>query len=312
MTLPARPPHIHTLTGNLLWEQTLSFPSWSPGSTQRASAQSSQVGGKGINVSKMLNRLGDPNTALCFTGGFSGAACRSWLKAHRFAFRAFPTRGATRTGVVVRGGAGPETTFLGPDTPPGAAAVRACAAFLDAQPDGGCLALCGSLPGWSSPDFDPLRSALDRWAARGLLVADTYGPALAWLAQRPVGLIKINRSEFDALHGAGPGRRGPAGDFPGRLRDARRRWAARAWVVTDGGRPVFLADERGATAAFRPPAVREVSPTGSGDVLLACLLHARLHLGHSLRRSVAFALPYAAANAGSPGIADFAEPGPAK
>lgn len=287
-----RPPPILTLTGNLLWEQTLEFPDWAPGRSQRAATARFQVGGKGINVSRMLNRLGDANTALCFTGGFSGAACAAWLRERKIGFRAFPAAGATRTGTVVRGGAGPETTFLGPDTPPGKAAIRACAAYLDGRPDGGILAVSGSLPGWQSPDFNPLRAALERWMRRGTLVADTYGPPLAWLAARPVALVKINRQEFEDL------RRG-------------RRWPVRAWVVTDGGGPVSVTDERGRVTRLQPPRVREISPTGSGDVLLACMLHARLRRGLGWRAAAAFALPYAAANAADQGIATFPDP-PAK
>ena len=60
-------PLILTLTGNLLAERTLDFEAWEPGRTQRARTESFQVGGKGINVAKMLRRLGAPHTALCFT-----------------------------------------------------------------------------------------------------------------------------------------------------------------------------------------------------------------------------------------------------
>jgi len=301
-------PPVYTLTGNLLWEQTLAFTDWAPGCSQRAASATFQVGGKGINVSKMLNRLGMPNTALCFTGGFSGAACVAWLKAGEFAFRSFPAAHATRTGVVVRGGSHRETVFMGPDTPPGAVAVRACAAFLKARPDGGVLALCGSLPGWETTDFDPLRAVLESWIRRGTLVADTYGPPLAWLAGRPVALVKINRDEFDGLRGHASVRKVDAASCRVSTRNAAARRVyspVHQWVITDGAKPVSLIDEQGKTAVLKPPRVREVSPTGSGDVLLACLLYARLRLGLPLRESVAFALPYAAANAADPGIATF-------
>src|SRR3954469_10539756 len=163
------PPHVFTLTGNLLAEQTLTFAGWSAGKTQRAITESFQVGGKGINVSKMLNRLRSPNTALCFAGGHAGMESEAWLRANGFNFRAFPTRASTRTGLVVRSHAGnqPETTFLGPDVPPDADAVRAGAEFLDAQAGGQVLALCGSFPGWAEGSFDPLRSAIERWIEGG-------------------------------------------------------------------------------------------------------------------------------------------------
>jgi 1-phosphofructokinase len=293
-------PHIFTLTGNLLAERTLECATWSPGRTQRATRESFQVGGKGINVSKMLKRLGVANTALCFTGGAPGAECEGWLRERGFVFRAFASATSTRCGTVVRdlSGANAETTFLGPDAAPDAAAVRACAEFLDAQPGGQILALCGSFPGWPTGDFDPLRAALVRWLDRGVLTVDTYGPPLGWLSQKPLALVKINASEFQSLQNARSTSASDKIDFAAAP-------AVRRWVVTDGPRPVVIRDTEGHTMAQTPPAIREISPTGSGDVLFACVLDALFCRGVSLEDAVAFALPHAAANAGHPGIAEF-------
>ncbi len=287
-------PHIFTLTGNLLAERTLTFASWSAGRTQRATAESFQVGGKGVNVAKMLTRLGAPNTALCFTGGAAGQECTDWLHASGRAFHNFPTSTPTRTGTVIRTAGQPETTFLGADAPPDALALFACAAFLDAQPDGQVLALCGSFPGWATSAYEPLRTALTRWLARGTLVADTYGPPLAWAVAQPLALIKINADELRAL----------APD----LAHLPAHAVARRWIVTDGPRPIQLRDASGALATITPPHVQEISATGSGDVFLACVLHAWFRLGFALPAAVKFALPYAAANAAHSGVAEFPEP----
>lgn len=294
-------PHVHTLTGNLLAERTLEFATWSPGRTQRAKSEAFQVGGKGINVSKMLHRIGMPNTALCFTGGAPGGECEAWLRRRGFAFRAFASTTPTRCGTVVRdlGGTHPETTFLGPDAAPDGAAVRACADFLEAQPAGQILALCGSFPGWAGGEFEPLRAALGRWLERGVLVADTYGPPLAWLVERPLALVKINATEFHALHRDHRGVESGAIDFA--IAPAVKRW-----VVTDGPRPVVIREADGTTTTQNPPVVREVSATGSGDVLLACVLEALYARGATLPEAVAYALPCAAANAAHPGVAEFA------
>ena len=284
---------ILTLTGNLLWERTLVFRDWAPGLTQRALSETFQVGGKGINVSRMLDRLGLPNKALVFTGGATGAECEAWLREQGVDLRAFPAGRPTRIGVVARGGAQPETTFLGPDASPGASGIRACADFLDAQPDGCLLAVCGSLPGWAGPDFDPLKAALDRWILRGTLAVDTYGAPLAWFAERPVALVKVNRMEFDGLFA--PADR--SAEVEVLLRLLRKSRPVRAWVVTDGPGPVWWSDESGEPESLSPPAVREVSATGSGDVLLACILYAQQELRLPLRDALAFALPHAAAKA---------------
>jgi 1-phosphofructokinase len=293
MSSPSSGPHIFTLTGNLLAERTLEFDGWAAGRTQRAVAESFQVGGKGINVAKMLNRLGSPNTALCFSGGTSGAESEAWLRARDFRYRAFATSRATRTGVVVRdrGGRQAETTLLGADVAPDAASLQACAEFIEAEPGGQVLALCGSFPGWSDASYEPLRRALVRWGTRGQVVADTYGPPLRWAVEQQVALVKINADELAAL---------------GLTREALPLGVAN-WVITDGANPIWFRGG-GETGTLQPSRVREVSPTGSGDVLLAGILHARFALGRSLREAVVFAMPYAAANAAHPGVAEFPEP----
>jgi len=294
-------PHIHTFTGNLLWEKTLRFACWEPGRTQRAQAADFQVGGKGINVARMLARLGVPATALFFPGGATGAECDVWVRARGIACRTFPVPEATRVGLVVRAPHQAETTFLGPDVPLDAVAARACADHLGRCRGGDVLAICGSVPGWESDAGEPLRAAVDRWLECGPVVVDTYGSPLAWLIQRPVAWVKINRVEFDGLFGKDE-RSQP---LPDRLVSAIERWSPQAWIVTDGPRPLWFAERGAPPTSLTPPPVVEVSSTGSGDVLQACLICSvfkhQLGLPEGLRR----ALPYAAANAAYGAVADF-------
>ena len=72
---------------------------------------------------------------------------------------------------------------------------------------------------------------------------------------------------------------------------------------------VQVRESSGPTETFTPPPVREVSATGSGDVLLACVLEAMFVRRLRLLDAVRFAIPYAAANAAHPGIAEFPPPG---
>ena len=297
-------PHLITLTGNLLAERTLEFDSWIMGKTQRARAESFQVGGKGINVSKMLNRLRAPNTALCFSGGATGADCEAWLKARNFNVRAIATSLPTRSGTVVRSRGQAETTFLGVDTPPDSTALRACVEILEAQPAGSVLAVCGSLPGWETADFDALRDVLHRWPERGSLIVDTHGAALAWFAQQSAAFVRVNRAELLPLFSADE-QKLSSGEL---LRLARDRFSPLRWAVSDGAAPVWFAGDVGDPESIPSPRVIEVSPTGSGDVMLACVLHGRFHRGLSWRDAVSAALPFAAANAAHAGVAEFPDP----
>ncbi len=296
-----------TLTGNLLAERTLTYPAWMPGHTHRAARSSFQVGGKGINVAKMLERLGSSATAWCFIGGAPGEECREWLAAQPFAHHAFATTSATRTGVVIRdlSGVHRETTFLGADSAPDPAALAACAEALRGLPPHTMIALCGSFPGWSDPAAAPLRETLRARARQGSVFADTYGPPLADLANEPLALIKINADEFRALAAeAGFSPEAPVADTLAAFAALR---PVRTWIVTDGPRALYLLTTAAGSAvtAFTPPTINEVSPTGCGDVLFAAWLHARHALGHDPVSATRFALPFAAANAAHPGIADF-------
>lgn len=294
-------PTIHTLTGNLLWERTLEFTTWASGQTQRAHNESFQVGGKGINVSRMLTRLGSPTQALCFAGGSTGADCLAWLTTHNVPHHAFATIHATRTGSVIRAEGQPETTFLSPDTAPDAAAWAACAAYIEKIPAGDVLALCGSFPGWTSAAAEPLRTTLARRAVRSTLVADTYGPPLIWALQQPLALVKINRDEFDAFQPENAA----AEPFATRLATALARTRVQAWIVSDGAGPVWYAQPSRPPRSLTPPSVKIISPTGSGDVLLACLLDGCYQRRLALSAALARALPYAAANAAHAEIANF-------
>jgi 1-phosphofructokinase len=294
-------PTLHTFTGNLLWEKTLTFAGWEAGRTQRAQSEQFQAGGKGVNVSRMLVRLGAPTAALFFPGGATGAECEAWLRGRGVPCRPFPVDAPTRAGLVVQAPPQPETTFLGPDVPLAAGAARAAAGYLDACPAGDVLAICGSIPGWPAAALEPLRAAIDRWLARGTVVADSYGPPLAWLVARPLAWVKVNRAEFDGLLAPAGGDR----SLPERLAAALDRWPVRAWIVTDGPRPLWYAERGGKPGSLVPPVMTEVSATGSGDVLHACLLHAHFHHGIALPEALRRALPYAAANAAQATVADF-------
>ncbi len=287
---------IHTFTANLLWETTYRAGSWMPGDTVRAESESVQVGGKGINVSRMLNRLGAANTAILFPAGTVGALCTEWLENHGLSTRTFEADGETRTGFVVRSQGMPETTFLGEDRPPNEVALRDCCDYLLEIPEGDALAVCGSIPGWAAPAFDPLRETLDRLIRKLFVAVDTCGPPLSWFAERPVGLVKINEREFQGIR---------PGDHTTLREIHRHRVSPRAWVVTDGKRNVKIIGPENEYFEKNPPPVQEVSPTGSGDVFLAAFLHARLNEGKSMVEAADEAIPLAAANCTSHGIADY-------
>jgi fructose-1-phosphate kinase PfkB-like protein len=297
--------NICTLTGNLLAEWTFFMPEWRSGTTQRAREMSFQLGGKGINVSRVLAHLGEETHAVGFASGPLADLAADWLRERGIEHRFFALAGGLRPGVVVRetGTDAPETTFLGQDLPVAMDDwAEACAHIATMQP--AWLAICGSLPGWQPDWLEPLRALLNE-SPRTRLALDTYGPPLDDLARLPAEVVKINAEEGRRLLPDSPAR----SDIRGHLPSLLRKYPVRNWILTDGPGPIHIAAKDQAPFTIRPASIKEVSPTGSGDTFLAALL-ARWS-GESApppRGALAYASACASANAARPGIADFPLP----
>lgn len=295
-------PKIITFTANLLAETTYEFDAWREGKTQRARSESFQVGGKGINVSKMLNWLGARNAALCFPGGVFGPPCERWMAEKGIATMPFRDGCVTRSGSVVRGAEQEETTFLGVDSAISAEAVEAMIDALDAIEEPFLLAICGSIPEWGGARWEPFRAWIAARPDQATLVVDSYGACLPFLAAQRPAIVKFNRDELETLFDPQMRHR-ETGDL---LARAAELFPVARWVVTDGGNPVWLKDGASKPESFAPPPVKLVSPTGCGDVFFATLLDCLYNKdGYDLRAAAERAADYASRSAAMPGIAEF-------
>ncbi len=291
-----------TFTANLLAETTYEFPLWNEGKTQRAQSESFQVGGKGINVSKMLNKLGAENQALCFPGGDFGPACERWLAEQGIETLAFHEGCVTRSGSVIRSAGDVETTFLGVDSVVSEDAIREAVAELDAIDGPFVFAVCGSVQGWEEPIWDCLREWVDSRGEEVTLVVDNYGASLPWFARQKPDLVKFNRDELELLF-EGEER---SLDTPTLLKKARSLFSCDRWVVTNGAEAIWVLDGEGEAVSFEPEKVKCVSPVGCGDIVFATLIDCLYNkTGYSLLEAAKLASDYASRSAAMAGIAEF-------
>lgn len=291
-----------TFTANLLAETTYEFASWEAGKTQRAEGETFQVGGKGINVSKMLNRFDAENLALCFPGGAFGPVCERWMEDQGIKTLAFRDGCETRSGSVIRVPRAEETTFLGIDSAVSEESIREAVAQLKAIDEPIVFAVCGSVQGWTDPKWDILREWIELRGERVRLVVDNYGPSLPWFAKQNPELVKFNRDELELL-------------FEGSEKElstdvllglARERYGCERWVVTNGASEIWVADGDCEPVAFSPREVECISPTGCGDVVFATVIDCLYNRdGYSLLEAAKLAGEYGARNAAESGIAEF-------
>lgn len=267
-------PRLFTITGNLLAETTALFDMPPHGCTARAVGTSKfQVGGKGVNVARTAKSLGMESVAAVFPAGFNGARCLETLARENLQTLVSPIRGETREGLVcVDVRTKTQTTYLGSDIPvPEEAVKSAIEKIKKAASRGDMLAFCGSFPGWKSGYAADICAFCKE--KRLSLFVDTYGAPLSDFSAFDCRVLKCNRAELFGLLKICDDDTDKS--FAGAFETARRKIFPKAelFAVTDGARPL-LAAHGDTVEKIEPPKIeREISATGCGDAMLACLIY---------------------------------------
>lgn len=190
---------IYTLTFNPALDYAVFLDRFVLGETNRTVREELTCGGKGINVSIVLHRLGVDTTALGFLAGFTGRILQSWITEFGVPsdFITLP-KGMSRINVKVKYQGETEINGTGPDIT--SEALEQLWGKLDAIAAGDTLVISGSIP--KSLPADIYEQILRRLAERDIrFVVDATGSLLEkTLAYRPF-LIKPNHEELGDLCG---------------------------------------------------------------------------------------------------------------
>lgn len=261
---------IYTVTFNPALDYVMQVSSFLPGETNRAEGEELQVGGKGINVSIVLARLGMENTALGFLAGDTGELLRTRLE--RLGVTTdfvFLPAGYTRINVKLKGQVETELNGRGPDIPQ--SAVEELWEKLDRLREGDTLILSGSIPSPLSPHT--YEDILKRLGGKGIrFVVDAAGDLLAHsLPCRPF-LVKPNHRELGEL----TGRELSPDDLPALTEAAQelRRLGAQNVMVSLGKHGAVLAAQDGKVYTQKAPVGQLTNSVGAGDSMVAGFLTA--------------------------------------
>jgi 1-phosphofructokinase family hexose kinase len=258
---------IISLTLNPALDKTLLVRQLKLGTVNRVVQSQLDPGGKGINVSRVLHRLGRATIAFGFLAGNIGAIASRALDeegvAHRFAW----VTGETRLNVIVVDEAGGQSTNLydeGPtiDAKSREALLADVTCWLDSAR---VLVAAGSLPpGVPSDVYAHILREASRRGVRTILDADGETLRLGVVGRPDV--IKPNTKEAEAMLGR------PLPDVDAVVAAARELLASapRAVVISMGSRGSICATP-GRVIHALPPKVERRSTVGSGDSLVAGL-----------------------------------------
>ena len=190
---------IYTVTFNPSLDYIVSVSDFKLGLTNRTDSELLLPGGKGINVSTVLQNLGIANTAFGFTAGFVGEEVRKeveqlGVKAEFISLE----EGVSRINLKLKSIDGTEINGRGPKIP--REAVDALMTQLDRLGADDTLVLAGSIPA-SMPDdiYQKIMERLDGRDVR-IVVDATKDLLLNVLGHHPF-LIKPNNHELGELFG---------------------------------------------------------------------------------------------------------------
>ena len=257
---------IYTVTFNPAIDYVVHISDLKPGTIRRTTQESLQFGGKGVNVSTVLGRLGVENVALGFVAGFTGRALEEGLAADRVRSDFIRLHeGFTRINVKIKTGAESEINGQGPAI--SSDDLEMLLFQLSRLKAGDVLVLAGSAPAGVPEDI--YRRILARLEGREIsaVVDAERGLLLETLAYRPF-LIKPNHLELGEMVGRILRTEEELIDAARELQDK----GARNVLVSMAGEGALLLDETGGTYRATAPRSKERNSVGAGDAMVAGFL----------------------------------------
>lgn len=254
---------IYTVTFNPSLDYSIQVDQFQIGQLNRTSAESIQVGGKGINVSVVLTRMGIPNVALGFVAGFTGEYIQNGMKelGCDTDFIHLPS-GFSRINVKLSSGIETEINGKGPVIQE--EEFKQLMIRIEKLKAGDTLVLAGSIPASLPQDiYEQILEKVDTTKIRVVVDATSF-LLRRTLAYRPY-LIKPNLQELSELFAR------PLSEFDDIVGCAKhlQEEGARNVLVSMGAQGALLVTEAGHILAAPAPAGDVVDTIGAGDSMVA-------------------------------------------
>lgn len=257
---------VYTVTFNPSLDYIVSVEDFELGMTNRTSSELMLPGGKGINVSILLNNLGIDNTALGFVAGFTGEEIVREVEQEGIQSNFIKlSQGNSRINLKIKNIDGTEINGQGPDI--GDEQIQELMRRLDGLTSGDVLVLAGSIPA-SMPD-DIYQQIMKRLEDRGITIAvdATKDLLLNVLPYHPF-VIKPNHHELGEIFDVKLSEWEDVIPYAKKLQER----GARNVLVSMGGKGAVLLAENGEVLAGEASKGEVKNTVGAGDSMVAGFL----------------------------------------
>ena len=282
---------IYTVTFNPAIDYVVRTSSVQIGESNRSEKEEIYYGGKGINVSWVLNELGIPSVALGFVAGFTGAAIEQGVQAAGLQTDFVHLEsGFSRINIKIKAQEETEINSRGPHIPE--TEIEALTEKLNRLEDGDTLVLAGSIPPTLPSDmYERILACLEDRKIR--FIVDATGDVLrATLRFRPF-LVKPNKRELEAFFDVTLDSREELVQYARKMQEQ----GARNVLVSLGEEGAVLVSENGEVYSQTAYEGKLCNSVGAGDSMVAGFLagmqkgdyETALRLGTAAGSATAFA-----------------------
>lgn len=291
---------IYTVTFNPALDYIMRVENLQSKDINRTESEEIHYGGKGINVSVILTRLGVENKALGFLAGFSGKQVENMLISDGIKTDfVYLKEGYTRINVKIKCGKEIDINANGPDI--SKEEVNALLEKLEGLKEGDCLILAGSIPK-ALPD-NIYEKILEKLSGRGVnFVVDATGDLLKNVLKYKPFMVKPNHHELGEIFSVEITTLEDIEKYGKKLQEM----GARNVLVSRGKDGAALIDENGDVHTMGNVPGKIVSSVGCGDSMVAGFV-----AGYAQKKDYAWALKLGSAcgnaTAFSSGLAEKAE-----
>ena len=254
---------IYTVTFNPAIDYVMRIPELRTGLVNRSENEEIYFGGKGINVSIILNELGIKTKALGFSAGFTGTAIEQGVNAQGIEtdFVRLDS-GCSRINVKIKSKQETELNGQGPEI--SAEAIDQLFDKLDKIENGDTLVLAGSIPNTLPENI--YEKILERLSGKEISVAvDATKDLLVNVLKYKPFLIKPNNHELSEIFGA---EIKTYEDIVKYAKQLQEKGAVNV-LVSMAGNGSILVDENGKVHVMGVPDGKAVNSVGAGDSMVA-------------------------------------------
>lgn len=257
---------IYTVTFNPSLDYIVTVKDFRLGETNRTASEQMLPGGKGINVSTVLENLGFETTALGFVAGFTGKEIVSKVQELGFHHEFIELKdGWSRINIKMKDFDGTEINGQGPVIRE--KDVQALLERLDQLEQGDVLVLAGSIPA-SMPETI-YADIMKRLEGKGVLtVVDATNDLLMEVLKYHPFLIKPNQHELGEIFGVKLTTQESVVPYAKKMQEK----GAVNVLVSMGGEGAVLLDENEEVHMLPAPKGKLINAVGAGDSMVAGFL----------------------------------------